>query len=200
MNHDVETNKNSKYSHKEWKEKGVGVGAGVGGEEKASDNTRGEMVETGRTNSNSDTDDTTTTITATVGTISTSLEGTSLEGTRLEETSQATQATTIPATQAQATTTSIQKTTLWMGELEYWMDEGFLVEKWWELLGEKLPFLKLKLIRDRFTGYVILRARSMRTTNCSAFSCSKPRLQKVSKADKCLLQLSNNSSLRSKTN
>ena len=152
MNHDIETNKYSNDSPKENSfEVGVdGVGRVGEGKEKASGGEVGsEMIETSRTNS--DTDDTTTTnITVTMGTINIG-ENTVRTALPLPQATTTTQATT----SSQAITTSIQKTTLWMGELEYWMDEGFLVEKWWELLGEKLPFLKLKLIRDRFTGYVI---------------------------------------------
>nr|CAG8603593.1 14874_t:CDS:2 [Entrophospora candida] len=40
------------------------------------------------------------------------------------------------------------KTTLWMGEIEPWMDENFLRQIWYQL-GENV---NVKIIRDRFTG------------------------------------------------
>ena len=42
-----------------------------------------------------------------------------------------------------------QKTTLWMGELDIWMDEYFLREKWREMTGQSVS---VKLIRDKYTG------------------------------------------------
>ena len=40
------------------------------------------------------------------------------------------------------------KTTLWMGELEPWMDEGFIHNVWYQL-GESV---NVKMIRDKFSG------------------------------------------------
>jgi hypothetical protein len=40
------------------------------------------------------------------------------------------------------------KTTLWMGELEPWMDESYIRQIWYQL-GENV---NVKFIRDKFTG------------------------------------------------
>ena len=51
-----------------------------------------------------------------------------------------------------AGTKTTAPTTLWQGELEYWMDEAFIAEKWLELSGETV--VSVKIIRDKFSGYV----------------------------------------------
>ena len=43
-----------------------------------------------------------------------------------------------------------QKTTLWMGELEPWIDENFIRSLWFGM-GEQV---NVKMIRDKFTGLV----------------------------------------------
>lgn len=42
------------------------------------------------------------------------------------------------------------KTTLWMGELEGWMDEAFIRQIFSHILGEAV---NVKVIRDKATGY-----------------------------------------------
>ena len=46
---------------------------------------------------------------------------------------------------------SMGKNTLWMGDLDPWMDENF-VKQIWQQFGEHV---NVKMIRDKFSGYVI---------------------------------------------
>ncbi|KAL9100270.1 MAG: hypothetical protein Q9163_004330 [Psora crenata] len=59
------------------------------------------------------------------------------------------------------------KTTLWMGELEPWMDENFVRTVWYNM-GESV---NVKMIRDKFSGYVSnsesSRLQPMRTNDSS---------------------------------
>ena len=41
------------------------------------------------------------------------------------------------------------KKTLWMGELETWMDEHFIRGVWWQFLKQQV---NVKVIRDKYTG------------------------------------------------
>lgn len=43
-----------------------------------------------------------------------------------------------------------QKTTLWMGELEPWIDENFVRSVWFGMGYQ----VNVKMIRDKFSGYV----------------------------------------------
>ena len=46
--------------------------------------------------------------------------------------------------------TATEKNTLWMGDLEPWMDENYLKQIWFKL-GEAV---NVKVISDKFSGYV----------------------------------------------
>jgi hypothetical protein len=45
-----------------------------------------------------------------------------------------------------------EKKTIWMGELETWMDEHYLRGIWWQFTKQQV---NVKVIRDKFTGYII---------------------------------------------
>ncbi|BFZ53261.1 hypothetical protein PYCC9005_000284 [Savitreella phatthalungensis] len=51
-------------------------------------------------------------------------------------------------TDQQRPAATLEKTTLWMGELEPWIDEGFVRQVWFNL-GEQV---NVKMIRDKYTG------------------------------------------------
>jgi len=45
-----------------------------------------------------------------------------------------------------------EKSTLWMGDLEPWMDENFVKQIWYDF-GEQV---NVKVIRNKLSGYVLL--------------------------------------------
>jgi hypothetical protein len=46
-----------------------------------------------------------------------------------------------------------EKKTIWMGELETWMDEQWLRGIWWQFTKQQV---NVKVIRDKFTGYIYI--------------------------------------------
>lgn len=55
-----------------------------------------------------------------------------------------------PGAPGSAQSTGDAKTTLWMGELEPWIDENFVRSVWFGMGYQ----VNVKMIRDKFSGYV----------------------------------------------